>query len=153
MADLKDDQKEMTLGQLLARVSRLVGGRMRARLEAVGLPHAYGMILFRLWKKDGIPQNVLAKSLHITPPTATSTLQRMERDGWIQRRRDASDQRIVRVYLTKKSEMVRDEAREAFRDLDRELAAVITDEERKTLVDSLQKVETRLLQNMKWISS
>jgi len=75
MTASKHDQQELTLGQLLAKVSRLVGARMRAGLEAIGLPYAYGMILFRLWKKDGIAQNVLAKSLYIhrqQPPAPCS---------------------------------------------------------------------------------
>ena len=88
MTDSILDTHKQSLGHLLASVSRLVGGRMRMRLEEIGLPHAQGMILFFLWRKDGTAQNVIARSLHITPPTATSTLQRMERDGWVQRRRD-----------------------------------------------------------------
>jgi len=141
---MKHIQQKLTLGHLLARVSRLVGSRMRVNLEEIGLPHSHGMVLFHLWHQDGIAQNILARALHITPPTATSTLQRMERDGWIQRRRDGSDQRIVRVYLTQKARVVRDRARNVFEELDRELASVMTQKERQTLIDSLLKVQSQL---------
>jgi DNA-binding MarR family transcriptional regulator len=106
------------------------------------------MILFHLWHKDGMAQNVLAQALHITPPTATNTLQRMERDGWIERRRDATDQRIVRVYLTDKARALRAEARTTFRELDRELTSVLTDSERGILMTSLLKVQRHLSQSM-----
>ena len=141
---MEHNQPKPTLGQLLAKVSRLVGTRMREKLEEFGLPHSHAMILFHLWRKDGLAQNILAKTLHITPPTATSTLQRMERDGWIERKRDDSDQRIVRVYLTEKSGVVRDGARKVFEELDRELASVMTDQERRIMIDSLLKVQSHL---------
>jgi DNA-binding MarR family transcriptional regulator len=148
MTDSKRNTQKLTLGHLLGKVCRLVGGRMRMRLEGIGLHHAQGMILFHLWHKDGMAQNVLAQALHITPPTATNTLQRMERDGWIERRRDATDQRIVRVYLTEKARALRAEARTTFRELDRELTSVLTDNERGILMTSLLKVHRHLSQSM-----
>ncbi len=135
---------KLTLGHLLAKISRLVGGRMRTKLGDMGLHHGQGMILFHLWHRDGIAQNVLAQALHITPPSATNTLQRMERDGWIERHRDAVDQRIVRVFLTEKAKVLRTEARTAFQQLDRELTAVLTENERGMLLEVLQKVHRHL---------
>jgi DNA-binding MarR family transcriptional regulator len=144
MTASEQNTQKPTLGHLLGKVCRLVGGRMRMKLEGIGLHHAQGMILFHLWHKDGTAQNVLAQALHITPPTATNTLQRMERDGWIERRRDAADQRVVRVYLTEKARALRAEARTTFRELDRELASMLTDNERDILMTSLLKVHRHL---------
>ena len=142
----KRDPNKLTLGHLLAKVSRLIGNRMRMKLEGIGLHHAQGMILFQLWHQDGMPQNVLARALHITPPTATNTLQRMERDGWIERRRDTTDQRIVRVYLTGKARALSTEVRASFQALDRELTSILTDKERSNLLASLIKVHRHLSQ-------
>ena len=146
MTDSKQVLRELTLGQLMGKVCRLVGGRMRMKLEGIGLHHAQGMILFHLWHQDSMPQNRLAQALHITPPTMTNTLQRMERDGWIERRRDETDQRVVRVYLTDKATALRKEARASLGELDRELTSVLTEKERGILRASLQKVH-RLLSN------
>jgi DNA-binding MarR family transcriptional regulator len=148
MIDLNEDLQKMTLGHLLAKVSRFVGGRMRMKLDGIGLRHAQGMILFHLWRQDGVAQNVLAQALHITPPTATNTLQRMERDGWIERRRDAADQRIVRVYLTEKASALHEEARTLFQELDRELTSVLTYKERSILKESLLKIHYHLSQTV-----
>lgn len=146
MLDSKQTPQKLTLGHLLARISRLVGGRMRLKLEGMGLHHAQGMILSQLWQHDGIAQNVLAQALHITPPTATNTLQRMERDGWVNRRRDATDQRMVRVYLTEKASAFGAEARASFQELDKELTSMLTDNERGILMASLLKVHQHLSQ-------
>jgi DNA-binding MarR family transcriptional regulator len=146
MKNSQQNPQKTTLGHLLANVSRLVGGRMRMRLQEFGLYHAQGMILFHLWREDGMAQNVLAQALNITPPTATNTLQRMERNDWVRRRRDETDQRIVRVYLTEKAEELHEEVRNTFRELDRELTAVLGENERDILMASLLKVHHYLSQ-------
>jgi DNA-binding MarR family transcriptional regulator len=87
---------------------------------------------------------VLAQALHITPPTATNTLKRMERDGWIKRRRKESDQRIVRVFLTEKAKSLRREARASFKELDVEMTSMLTEQEGKTLREALLKVRSYL---------
>ena len=146
MKNSQQNPQKMALGHLLANVSRLVGGHTRMRLQEFGLYHAQGMILFHLWREDGVAQNVLAQALNITPPTATNTLQRMERNGWVKRRRDKTDQRIVRVYLTEKAGALHEEVRNTFRELDRELTAVLNENERNILVASLLKVRHHLAQ-------
>ncbi len=42
----------------------------------------------------------LAEMLHVQPATMTNTLKRMEKAGFVERRHDAADQRVSRVYLT-----------------------------------------------------
>jgi MarR family transcriptional regulator, organic hydroperoxide resistance regulator len=138
--------QDPTLGQLLAQVCRLAGKRRRLRLEKIGLHHAQGMVLFHLWHEDGASQRDLAAALQITPPTASNTLQRMERDGWIERRRDNEDQRIVRVYLTEKARDLHQEARESLRDFDREMGSALSAAEQAALRKSLLKVRTYLEQ-------
>jgi DNA-binding MarR family transcriptional regulator len=140
MTTRPDNPREPTLGHLLAQVCRLVGTRRRRKLKSIGLHHAQGMILSKLWHDDGMSQRALALALQITPPTASNTLQRMERDGWIERRRDESDQRIVRVYLTEKARSFHEEIRASFRELDREMGLALTERERATLRHSLLKV-------------
>jgi MarR family transcriptional regulator, organic hydroperoxide resistance regulator len=144
MVDSKEDSRKLTLGHLLAQVCRLVGSRRRVKLESIGLHHAQGLILFQLWQEDGISQSVLAQALHITPPTATNTLKRMERDGWVKRRREESDLRIVRVYLTEQSRRLRQEARASFRELDREMTSMLTEQESEALREALLKVHRYL---------
>jgi DNA-binding MarR family transcriptional regulator len=58
------------------------------------------LCLRMLAERDDISQRELARSLHLSAPTVTAMLQRMERAGTIVRRPDAEDQRITRVHLT-----------------------------------------------------
>jgi DNA-binding MarR family transcriptional regulator len=145
MIDPSQDPQKLTFGQLLAQVSRMVGGRMREKMEAIGLHRSHGMILIQLWHCDGIPQNELARAMHIRPATVTHTLQHMERIGWIRRCRDDADQRIVRVYLTEKARDLHEEVRTGLRELDADMTAVLTDDERAVLRRLLLKIRCHMV--------
>ncbi len=144
MTHFNSDSQKQTIGHLLAHVSRLVGMRMRLKLHEFGLSHTQGMVLADLWHKDGVAQATLAHALNITPATTTSTLQRMEKNGWVQRRRLAADQRVIQVFLTEKARSLGREIRKTFKELDLELTSVLSRAEQDNLVSSLLKVQHHL---------
>ena len=134
---------EMTVGQLLAQVCRMTGHYLKTHMEKIGLHRGQGFALVQLWHHDGVPQRELSDAMHISPASVTNMLQRMERDGWISRERDREDQRIVRVYLTRKAKDLRAKARTVFREIEEELVSVYSDEERETLKRLLMKLHDR----------
>ena len=57
-------------------------------------------ILMLLIKKDGRTQRELSDFLGIRPASMTDVLQRMEKNGLIERKRDERDHRTMRVFIT-----------------------------------------------------
>lgn len=53
-----------------------------------------------LGKHEGISQRELAELLHLSPPTVTALLQKMEQSGLVERWNDGADQRITRIRRT-----------------------------------------------------
>jgi DNA-binding MarR family transcriptional regulator len=49
---------------------------------------------------DGITQRDLAEILHLSRPTVTTMLQRLEQHGLLERWDDETDQRLTRIRLT-----------------------------------------------------
>ena len=47
-------------------------------------------------------QKDLAALLNVTPPSITSSIQKMEREGYLTRRTDEADQRVMRLTLAEK---------------------------------------------------
>ena len=86
---------------LLAQVSRLHHQRAHGLLEQLGLYRGQPPVLLTLHEQDGLTHGELAERLGITPATMTRMIQRMEKAGFVQRRPDAVDQRVSRVYLTR----------------------------------------------------
>lgn len=132
--------QEMTVGQLLAQVCRMSGHRLQGHMHKIGLHRGQGFALIHLWHNDGMAQSDLARSMHISPASVTNMLQRMERDGWIERKRDEADQRVVRVHLTVKAQETRIQAKRVFQDMEDALNSIYTAEEQSTLRRLLAKL-------------
>ena len=60
--------------------------------------------LFTLHQRKTISQKELAEQLNVTAPSITSLIQKMEKSGYISRRPDEQDQRVMRLSLTEKGE-------------------------------------------------
>ncbi len=93
-----------TLGFLLHDVARLMRWEFERKAQDTGLTRSQWRLLAHLGRNDGMQQKQLARILDVTAITLTGLLDRMERDGWIERRDDPDDRRAKRIYLTPKVE-------------------------------------------------
>lgn len=87
---------------LLYATSRAVTATYRPVLTKLGLTYPQYLVLMVLWEQDGLRLNEIGGRLHLDSGTLTPLLRRMERDGFIRSRRDASDGRHIRIRLTAK---------------------------------------------------
>ena len=85
------------LGIVLHRVMK----RAKSKYEEFDLNRSQASILFTLHQRS-MSQKELAESLNMTPPSITSAIRKMEQEGYIRRRQDESDQRVMRLALTEK---------------------------------------------------
>ncbi len=148
MAEKAPSPRERTIGQLLLQLCPMIGDRMRVKMESIGLYKAQGFALLFLSHYEGVPQTEIARSLHLSPASVTNMLQRMERDGWVERRSDPADQRVSRVYLTARARALQEEAATTFRELEREVAGALTVAEQAELRTLLLKIHARLIEHM-----
>lgn len=70
-------------------------------LDPLGLTYPQYLVLLVLWKKDNITVKEVGQPLDLDSGTLTPLLKRLEAAGIVQRTRDSSDERQVRVSLTK----------------------------------------------------
>ncbi len=102
-------------------------------MNEIGLHVGQEMLLSRIWEKEGLTQTELADYVMIQPATVTNMLQRLERAGIVERRPDAEDQRISRVYATKKGRGLEAAVEEQWGKLEQESFAGFSVEERVLL--------------------
>jgi DNA-binding MarR family transcriptional regulator len=88
------------VGRLLSTAARLVEGAWAERLAARGLTHAGLMALHELHLAGPLPVLELAGRCQVAPQTMTRTLDRLDRDGLVTRRRGVHDRRRVVVAVT-----------------------------------------------------
>jgi len=82
----------------VSRLRRVVADRA---LKAIGTTWTQWSVLAFLSRRDGLTQIALAAELELTRVAIGDVLNRMETAGLVERRADAADARIRRVYLTR----------------------------------------------------
>ena len=85
----------------------------RAMATADVHPGAQGVLRI-LAAHEGMSQRDLAECLHLSRPTVTTMLQRMEQQGFIERWDDEADQRLTRLKLTPSGRTQADASKELF---------------------------------------
>lgn len=129
---------------LLVQIIRLFHQRSHTLFGELGLYPGQPPVLFQLWSRDGRTQKELVAELLLKPATLTLILQRMERDGLIERRPDPADQRVSRVFLTEKGKKLREPVLRALRKREAEILEGFTAEEKETLRCLLSRVRDNL---------
>ena len=105
-------------------------------------------ILFALHHNSGLSQRELAKKMRLTPPTITSGIQKMEKQGLIERRSDEKDQRIMRLYLTEQAESCIEQIQDVVGQMEEMLIQGFTIEEKILLKRFLLQMRENLKQAM-----
>lgn len=86
--------------QYIELFSRLYRQCLMNRLAPYGIMPGQIHTLCILFDEDGLTQKEILKRMHVEQPTLANTLQRMERDGLIEVRRNEKDRRICHYHLT-----------------------------------------------------
>lgn len=136
---------QQATSHLLAQMCKLLRVRAHALLEEIGLYGGQQFVLMALWENEGITHSELAEQLHVRPATITNALKRMERAGFIERRQDAEDQRVSRVYLTDAGRNIRGAVEEVWRELEEQTFADFSSEERALLNQFLLRIRDNLM--------
>ncbi|WP_433199474.1 MarR family winged helix-turn-helix transcriptional regulator [Dactylosporangium sp. CS-047395] len=130
--------------RLLTRAQKLLRTAADEAMSAHGVRIGQNLVLEVLWARDGLSPGELATHLGVTTPTIVNTATRMVNDGLIERRPDAADRRLVRLYLTEKARAARSPIEDARRRLAEHALATLTPEELAALETALQKIIDRM---------
>ena len=86
----------------LHQADRAVRGEVLRQFRSTGrdLGTARWEVLTHLWQRDGASQTALARGAGRDKAGMTRLLDRMEREGLLERRADPADRRVSRVFLT-----------------------------------------------------
>lgn len=136
---MKYDPNQSTSG-LTKKAGNLFIRLSNQYLKKSGIAHAYTPFLAQLWNEDGQTQAMLHRKVGIEQPTAVRTLDRMERDQLIERRRSDSDRREVRIFLTPKAQALKINVISCAQKINAVGTRGLSEKEQQTLHQLLKKV-------------
>lgn len=79
-------------------------------LDPLGLTYTQYIALVALWEEDGQTVSQLGERMFLESNTLTPILKKLESLGYLHRRRDSDDERVVRVSLTDEGRRLRERA-------------------------------------------
>lgn len=92
--------RQESLGYLINHLARVMYRVLGERIGPHGVVPGQFAQLLALYENDGQSVTELALEVAIEHPTMSRTLDRMQRDGLVEARRDPNDGRSRRIYLT-----------------------------------------------------
>jgi len=100
----KTMKQQRQAGFLMAKIRQVAGRIFERMLNEYGIEinSAQGRIMFSLWQQDNISINELAQKTQLKKSTLTSMLDRLEKMGYIKRKRSKKDRRVILIKRTKK---------------------------------------------------
>ena len=137
-------KNRMTYHQLMLENQQLLARKLLERVAEEGLSSGQPKVLEFLLEHDGCMQKEIAHACSVEAASVTSLLNKMERDGLVQRKIPQDNRRVSQVWLTEagrqKAQMVRD----TFTRLEERLFKGFTSRERQSLLDMLQRIQENL---------
>jgi DNA-binding MarR family transcriptional regulator len=125
---------------LFTRASKLMRGAADAAFSRHGVRVGQNLLLERLWSEDGLTPGEIAQQLGVSTPTVVKMATRMEAGGFLERRRDDRDARLVRLHLTDRGRSVRKPLERELKQLRQQATANLTAAERRDFEAALAKM-------------
>ena len=85
----------------LGEVTRMVRAWADREAARYGITRAQWAVLAKVERTEGLKQSELAEQMEMQPITLTRLIDKLCDSDWIERRNDASDRRVKRLYLKK----------------------------------------------------
>jgi MarR family transcriptional regulator for hemolysin len=132
------------LGLILFGTARAWRTRLDQRLRPLGLSQGKWRTLIHLSQGGNkLTQKLIAERMGIEGATLAGLLDRLENDGWVERRGSAADRRCKTVHLQRRSKAVLDKIFNTAHDLRTELIEDISQRDLETCIRVLSKIREK----------
>lgn len=136
--------REHSLGYQINHLARLLAAALKARTEPYGVVPGQFAQLLALFEEDGLSQGELCERVQIDQSTMARTLNRMVRDGLVDRQPDAGDRRRAVLSLTPRAQRLRP----AMVGAAHEVNALATQGLTEAEVEAFMQITTLLIANL-----
>ena len=133
------------IGRVIGSTAKLLSRAFTDELAEAGGSQSVWLIVLALKQQQWRTQQEIAAAVGIEGPTLTHHLDGLEKAGLIERTRDSSDRRAVRVELTAAGDELFHRLRGAAVSFDRRLRTGIGDEELTAFRDVLGRLRANLV--------
>ncbi|MBF36838.1 MAG: MarR family transcriptional regulator [Crocinitomicaceae bacterium] len=97
--------------------------------------------------KEGTPSTKLGPKMGMEPRSLTRMIKSLEKKGWIEKKHDKSDKRLVKLHLTEEGKRLRQKTKEVVIHFNNRLYEEIGEQELKSCFNVLQQINNLIDRN------
>nr|WP_321496842.1 MarR family winged helix-turn-helix transcriptional regulator [uncultured Methanolobus sp.] len=131
--------KNECIGRDISHLFRSINIYLSNELESYGLGSGQFPFFMRLLHHDGVSQESLANMLRYDRATITRSVNKLEDQGYVVRKRDPNDKRAYCVYLTEEGQKMGPVLMKISADLNGVLLRGFNDEEKAMFISLVEK--------------
>lgn len=135
---MMDFEKEIAFAINIA--SKYMADSFNNVVSKFGVTRSQCVAMYYISKADSINQKELAQSMHIRESTMTGLLDRLERDGLIERKVNSDDMRKKSIFLSKEGRDKLEKVEEISRDFINHAEKDVSEEERDKFYQIMKKM-------------
>ena len=135
-----DPPERGMIGPRVSRISKTLRCRFNQAANEEGLFSGQQHIIHLLKHNEGLTVSQIAKATGVATATASVSIKRMEKAGFVERKSDENDARITKLYLTQKGELAPEHIKEKMDSQEQFITKGLSDDEINLLSDLLDRV-------------
>lgn len=136
-----DKRQVLNRLQSTARASRTA---LANRLLAHGFYAGQDQVMLALAAEDGQTPGKLAERMGVRPPTITKTINRLQTQGFLEKRASSEDQRQAHVFLTETGQAAIKSIEKSVKKTEKQALKGLDKKDQKALAKLLAKIESNL---------
>ena len=141
-----DNKLAFSTFRALISTSRLQDKKLQNALAGLDVHPAQYSCLFVICEHEGVNLRQLAEGLHVENSTASVTVRRMEKAGFVIRLPDETDSRMTRLYPTEYGRKQFEKCKRVIGEFINRCFGFLSEKEQRTLFQLLGKVSSKLEQ-------
>lgn len=136
-----DKRQVLTRLQSASRATRTA---LANRLLAHGFYAGQDQIMLALAAEDGQTPGKLAERMGVRPPTITKTINRLQTQGFLEKRASSADQRQAHVFLTETGQAAIKSIEKSVKKTEKQALKGLDKKDQKVLAKLLSRIEENL---------
>lgn len=97
--------------------------------------------------KEGIPLNEIGKMMLVSRANMTTLIERMVKDGYVEKRENEEDKRSTKAVLTDLGQEVLDEVSDFHKEFSHKLVSALSEDEKEIMNKLLKKIQVGIIED------
>lgn len=133
------------LWQNISTIYRTAIKRLNNRLSGERMTFSQWSILRALGKFGPMPMSRLSEHMLVAPANITGLVDRLEKKGYVERKREERDRRLFMIELTENGQRIQEAITKQFQAYVRRVFSSLSDKEREVLLRLLSQVRSNIV--------